>query len=281
MFKIDIKIITDSSCDLPQDLVDKYDIGVVSLHVTFDNNETFTERVTIEPEQFWKRMAESKELPKTSRPTPEAFAGAFSAALTNYGSVIYLGLSSALSGTFESAQLAAKSVPGDIHLIDSLTGSLGLGILAVKAHDFIHSGFSAQTVVNKIIDYRDGMNTLFTMDSLENLIKGGRVGRLPGFIGTMLSIRPICKAWDVGQINVLEKLRGRAKSLQRIVQLVGEMGNKLQEKIVGISHVNCLQEALNIKKEIEEKYRPQSIIISKVGSTMGTYAGNGGLIVSF
>ncbi|MBP7332646.1 MAG: DegV domain-containing protein [Firmicutes bacterium ADurb.Bin373] len=281
MFKIDIKIITDSSCDLPQDLVDKYDIGVVSLHVTFDNNETFTERVTIEPEQFWKRMAESKELPKTSRPTPEAFAGAFSAALTNYGSVIYLGLSSALSGTFESAQLAAKSVPGDIHLIDSLTGSLGLGILAVKAHDFIHSGFSAQTVVNKIIDYRDGMNTLFTMDSLENLIKGGRVGRLPGFIGTMLSIRPIGKAGDVGQIDVLEKVRGRAKSLQRIVQLVGEMGNKLQEKIVGISHVNCLQEALNIKKEIEEKYRPQSIIISKVGSTMGTYAGNGGLIVSF
>ncbi|MDD4335420.1 MAG: DegV family protein, partial [Desulfotomaculaceae bacterium] len=117
--------------------------------------------------------------------------------------------------------------------------------------------------------------------SLENLIKGGRVGRLPGFIGTMLSIRPIGKAGDVGQIDVLEKVRGRAKSLQRIVQLVGEMGSKLQEKIVGISHVNCLQEALNIKKEIEEKYRPQSIIISKVGSTMGTYAGNGGLIVSF
>ncbi|MDD4767553.1 MAG: DegV family protein [Desulfotomaculaceae bacterium] len=281
MFKIDIKIITDSSCDLPQDLVDKYDIGVVSLHVTFDNNETFTERVTIEPEQFWKRMAASKELPKTSRPTPEAFAGAFSAALANHGSVIYLGLSSALSGTFESAQLAAKSVPGDIHLIDSLTGSLGLGILAVKAHEFIHSGFSAQAVADKIIDYRDGMNTLFTMDSLENLIKGGRVGRLPGFIGAMLSIRPIGKGGDAGQIDVLEKVRGRAKSLQRMVQLVGEMGSKLQEKIVGISHVNCLEEALSIKKEIEEKYHPRSIILSKICSTMGTYAGRGGLIVSF
>jgi len=195
--------------------------------------------------------------------------------------VVFIGLSSALSGTFESAQLAARSVPGDIHLIDSLTGSLGLGILAVKAHEFIHSGINVQAVVDKIIDYRDGMTTLFTMDSLENLIKGGRVGRLPGFIGTMLSIRPIGKAGDRGQIDVLEKVRGRAKSLQRIVQLVGEMGSDLQEKIVGISHVNCMQEALNLKKNIEDNYQPGRVIISKVGSTMGTYAGNGGLIVSF
>jgi DegV family protein with EDD domain len=278
---MDIKIITDSSCDLPEDLVDKYGIGVVSLHVTFDNDETFTERVTISPEQFWQRMADSRELPKTSRPTPEAFAAAFREALGNHASVVFIGLSSSLSGTFESAQLAAKSVPGDIHLIDSLTGSLGLGILAVKAHEFIQSGVNVQAVVEKIIAYRNGMTTLFTMDSLENLIKGGRVGRLPGFIGTMLSIRPIGKAGDRGQIDVLEKVRGRAKSLQRIVQLVGEMGSNLQEKIVGISHVNCLQEALNLKKNIEEKYRPGKVIISKVGSTMGTYAGNGGLIVSF
>ena len=276
-----IKIITDSSCDLPQDLVDKYGISIVSLHVTFDDNETFTERVTISPEQFWKRMAESKELPKTSRPHPEAFAAAFREALASHGSVIYLGLSSALSGTFESAQLAAKSVAGDIHLVDSLTGSLGLGILALKAHEFMHSGVNVRAVVNKIIDYRDGMTTLFTMDSLENLIKGGRVGRLPGFIGTMLNIRPIGRAGDVGQIDVLEKVRGRAKSLQRIVQMVGEMGSNLQEKIVGISHVNCLQEALNLKNNIEEKYAPRYVIISKVCSTMGTYAGNGGLIVSF
>jgi len=278
---MDIKIITDSSCDLPQDLVDKYAIGVVSLHVTFENDETFTERVTISPEQFWERMADSRELPKTSRPTPEAFAAAFREALANHASVVFIGLSSALSGTFESAQLAAKSVPGDIHLIDSLTGSLGLGILAVKAHEFIHSGVNVQAVVDRIIDYRNGMTTLFTMDSLENLIKGGRVGRLPGFIGTMLSIRPIGKAGDRGQIDVLEKVRGRAKSLQRIVQLVGEMGSGLQEKIVGISHVNCLQEALNLKQNIEDNYQPGRVIISKVGSTMGTYAGNGGLIVSF
>ena len=276
-----IKIITDSSCDLPEELVDKYDIGIVSLHVTFDNNVTFTERVTIKPEQFWERMAASRGLPKTSRPTPEAFDEAFREALANQASVIFIGLSSALSGTFESAQLAARSVPGDIYLIDSLTGSLGLGILVIKAHEFVRSGDSVQNVVKKVIDYRNNMTTLFTMDSLENLIKGGRVGRLPGFIGTMLSIRPIGKAGDKGQIDVLEKVRGRAKSLQRIVQLVGEMGGSLQDKIVGISHVNCLQDALHLQKSIEENYHPGRVIVSKIGSTMGTYAGNGGLIVSF
>jgi DegV family protein with EDD domain len=276
-----IKIITDSSCDLLEELVDKYDIGVVSLHVTFDNNETFTERVTIKPEQFWERMAASRGLPKTSRPSPEAFAEAFREALANHAAVVFIGLSSALSGTFESAQLATNSVPGDIYLIDSLTGSLGLGILAIKAHEFIRSGDSVQDVVKKVIDYRNKMTTLFTMDSLENLIKGGRVGRLPGFIGTMLSIRPIGKAGDRGQIDVLEKVRGRAKSLQRIVELVGEMGSSLQDKIVGISHVNCLQDALNLQKSIEECYHPGRMIVSKIGSTMGTYAGNGGIIVSF
>jgi DegV family protein with EDD domain len=276
-----IKIITDSSCDLPEELVVKYDIGIVSLHVTFDNNETFTERVTIEPEQFWELMAASRGLPKTSRPAPEAFAEAFREALANHASVIFIGLSSALSGTFESAQLAAKSVPGDIYLIDSLTGSLGLGILAIKAHEFTRAGDSVQDVVKKVIDYRNNMTTLFTMDSLENLIKGGRVGRLPGFIGTMLSIRPIGKAGDNGQIDVLEKVRGRAKSLQRIVQLVGEMSGSLQDKIIGISHVNCLQDALNLQKNIVENYHPHRVIVSKIGSTMGTYAGNGGIIVSF
>jgi DegV family protein with EDD domain len=276
-----IKIITDSSCDLPEELVDKYDIRIVSLHVTFDNNETFTERVTIKPEQFWERMADNRGLPKTSRPAPEAFAEAFREALANHASVIFIGLSSALSGTFESAQMAVKSVPGDIYLIDSLTGSLGLGILAIKAHEFTRSGDSVQDVVKKVIDYRNDMTTLFTMDSLENLIKGGRVGRLPGFIGTMLSIRPIGKAGNKGQIDVLEKVRGRAKSLQRIVQLVGEMGGSLQDKIVGISHVNCLQDALNLQKNIEDNYHPGRMIVSKIGSTMGTYAGNGGIIVSF
>ena len=276
-----IKIITDSSCDLPEELVDEYDIGIVSLHVTFDNNVTFTETVTIKPEQFWERMAASRGLPKTSRPVPEAFAEAFREALANHDSVIFIGLSSALSGTFESAQLAARSVPGDIYLIDSLTGSLGLGILVIKAHEFVRSGDSVQNVVKKVIDYRNNMTTLFTMDSLENLIKGGRVGRLPGFIGTMLSIRPIGKAGDKGQIDVLGKVRGRAKSLHRIVQLVGEMGGSLQDKIVGISHVNCLQDVLYLQKSIEENYHAGRAIVRKIGSTMGTYAGNGGLIVSF
>lgn len=278
---ISIKIITDSSCDLPEEILKKSNIEMVSLHVTFENNETFIDRVTILPEQFWERMANERELPKTSRPAPQAFARVFREALAHHTSVIYIGLSSALSGTFESAQLASKSVSGDIHLIDSLTGSLGLGILVLKANEFIHSEINVQAVTKKIIDYRNNMNTLFTMDSLENLIKGGRVGRLPGFIGTILSIRPIGKGGDKGQIEVLEKVRGRAKSLQRLVQLMGEMGANIQEKIVGVSHLDCFQEALKLKKNIEEEFQPRKVILSKIGCTMGTYAGKGGIIVSF
>jgi DegV family protein with EDD domain len=276
-----IKIVTDSSCDLPEEILKQYDLEMVPLHVTFENNETFLDRVSITPEQFWKRLARDKELPKTSRPAPEAFAGVFKEALTHYTSVIYIGISSALSGTFESAQLAAKSVPGDIHLIDSLTGSLGLGILTVKAHGFIHSGMNVQTAVQKIIAYRDGMNTIFTMDSLENLIKGGRVGKLPGFVGSVLDIKPIGKAGNIGQIDVIEKVRGRKKALRRLVQLIGEKGTNLHEKIIGISHLDCWDEILKLKEHIEQKFHPQQVILSGTGSTMGTYAGKGGIIISF
>ncbi len=276
-----IKIVTDSSCDLPEEMLKQYNLEMVPLHVTFENNETFLDRVTISPKQFWARLARDKELPKTSRPAPEAFARVFKEAMTRYTSVIYIGISSAISGTFESAQLAAKSVPGDIHLIDSRTGSLGLGILTIKAHEFIHSGMNVQTVVQKISAYRDGMNTIFTMDSLENLIKGGRVGKLPGFVGSVLDIKPIGKAGNIGQIDVIEKVRGRKKALRRLVQLIGEMGTNLHEKIIGISHLDCLDEILKLKEHIEQKFQPKQVILSETGSIMGTYAGKGGIIISF
>ena len=270
-----IKIVTDSSCDLTPQIITENSIGVVPLSVTFENNDTYTEGVEITPEQFWTRMASSRELPKTSRPSPNAFVEIFKEAIENDSSIIYIGISSALSGTYESAQLAAKSVGGDIHLIDSLTGSLGLGILAIIASEFAQSGLDVQSVVKKITEHRDGMNTLFTMDSLENLIKGGRLGRLPGLVGTVLDIKPIGKS-NQGRIDVLEKVRGRNKSLKRLIQLMEEMGSGLQEKIVGISHLDCLQDALTLKETIEEEFGPRRIIISKIGSTMGTYAGKGG-----
>lgn len=276
-----VKVVTDSSCDLPESILKEYNIEMVPLYVTFENGETFMDRVTITPEEFWQRLFRSRELPKTSRPSPETFTRVFKEALTEYTSVIFLGISSALSGTFESAQLAAKSVSGEIHLIDSLTGSLGLGIQAIKACELANSGIQVKAVVQKVMDYRNSMTTLFTMDSLENLIKGGRVGRLPGFIGSVLDIKPIGKASPTGAIDVLEKVRGRKKSLQRIIELMEEMGTNLQEKIVGISHVDCFQEALKLKERIEEKFQPRQVIISGTGSTMGTYAGKGGIIISF
>ena len=276
-----IKLITDSSCDLPEELLKEHNIEVVPLSVTFENGDTFEEGTGISPEEFWERLRLSRDLPKTSRPAPESFARAFRQGLANYKSVIYMGISSALSGTFESACLARKLVNGDIHLIDSLTGSLGLGVLAVKAGEFARTEANVQAVVNRITEYRDEMNTLFTMDSLENLIKGGRLARLPGLIGTVLDIKPIGQASPKGTIDILEKVRGRKKSLQRVAQLVGEMGSNLQEKIVGISHLNCLPEAIRLKETIEEKFQPRQVILSKIGSTMGTYAGAGGIILSF
>ncbi|MGQ9556669.1 MAG: DegV family protein [Desulfurispora sp.] len=276
-----VKIITDSAADLPAALQQQYDVEVVPLYVTFEDGQTYLDGVDINPQQFAQKLLASRELPKTSRPNPETFAQSFQRALSHYRDVIYVGISSKISGTVESAQLAARQFTERVHVWDSRMGSLGIGILALKAAELARQGLSAASVLERLQQYRQEMNLIFTMDSLENLIKGGRVSRLPGFIGNLLDIKPVGMATLDGQIKVLEKIRGRKKSLQRLLQLVEELGKNLPDKIVGITHLDCLEEALQLKESIQNKFAPRDVLVAPVGSTIGTYGGKGCIVISF
>ncbi|MGE5454017.1 MAG: DegV family protein [Methylocystaceae bacterium] len=277
-----IKVITDSSCDLPESLVLAKDIAIIPLTVSFTGDpRVYRDQVDITTHEFWNRMFKSKFLPKTSTPDPQTFIDNFEKWLQLKGEVIYIGLSSGLSSTFQTAQLALQLVGSpQVKLVDSLSASLGTGIQVLKAIEYVGLGLSLEEVTARVIEYRDSMETIFTLDTLENVVKGGRLSRVAGVVGGIVDFKPIFRGIN-GKVELYEKLRGRKKALKRLVDLAGCMGKTARNRIVGITHVDCLTEVEYLANQIRERYNPQNILISEMGATIGTYAGRGGILLHF
>ncbi len=276
-----IKVITDSSCDLPMEILEENGIEMVPLKVTFEDGESFLDREEISPQEFREKMYRSKELPKTAAPDPNTFMEVFQRALSETGEVICVSISSGLSSTYQSAMLARDMLDTDkVKIVDSLAASLGVGILALRATELARQGLPLETVFRRMIDYRDNLKTIFTLDTLENVIKGGRLTKFQGLVGNILNIKPIFQGVE-GKIEVLEKVRGRRLALRRLTSLLGEMTQEIEDSIIGLSHMDCPGDVKQLKEEIERLYGPVRIIVADMGSTLGTYAGKGGIIMSF
>ena len=276
-----IRVITDSGCDLPLELLVENQIEMVPLKVTFEDGESYLDRVEMNPQEFREKMYRCKELPKTAAPDPNTFMEVFRQALNEAGEVVCICISSGLSSTYQSAALARDMLETQkIRIVDSLSASLGEGVLAIRAAELARQGLPLDTVFSRLVDYRDNLQTIFTLDTLENVIKGGRLTKFQGLVGNILDIKPIFQGVE-GKIGVLEKLRGRRRALRRLTVLIGEMTRNVEECIIGLSHMDCLEEVMELKKEIERLYTPTRVIIAEMGSTLGTYAGKGGIIMAF
>ncbi len=278
-----VKIITDTSCDLPQEEVDKYNIDIIPLKITFEDGRTYLDRVEITPSSFVDKMTRSRVLPKTSAPDPDTFVSGFEKGLRQCGEVLFISLSSGLSSTYQIALLAAKMLgSNNICIFDSLTASLGTGIAAIKAARMAAMGLNVHTIVDKLTSIRQTREVLFTLDTLDNVVKGGRLSRFQGMAGTMLNIKPILRGNSEGIPEIVEKVRGRNRAIHRLSDMLGEIqGLDVAEKIIGVSHVNCPEDAARLIRELEDRYRPkEKIMVSEMGATIGTYAGVGGLMIN-
>lgn len=278
-----VRIITDTSCDLPQEDLDKYSIEMIPLKITFEDGQTFLDRVDISPALFVDKMAKSKTLPKTSAPDPDTFISYFEKGLREAGQVLFVSLSSGLSSTYQTAILARKMLESNnICIFDSLTASLGTGIAAIKAARMADLGMNVHTIIEQLSSIRKTREVLFTLDTLENVVKGGRLSRFQGMAGTVLNIKPILRGNPEGIPEIIEKVRGRKKAIHRLANLLGEIpGLCAGDKIIGISHVHSPEDAAKLAREIEARYQPdERIIIAEMGATIGTYAGAGGLMVN-
>lgn len=273
-----LQIMTDSASDLPVELLRKYNVHVVPLTVKIGGQE-YREGVDITAQQFQRKMLNNSELPVTSQPSPALFSEAFQE-LSKKGEVLCLTLSSKLSGTFQSANLAKNITGLKVEIFDTLAGSLGQGLQILKAAELVATGFTLQEIIEKLSVYRREMNILILLDTLENIVKGGRLSRFQGSLAKILDIKVLLQGVD-GAVELLEKIRGKKKFLQRVIEIIGAKSNDLSNRVFGITHVDNEQDAQFLQATIMEKFKPKGVIVNHMGSTMGTYAGKGGIIIAF
>ncbi len=277
-----IKIITDSCSDLPQEIVETYNIGVVPLEIRF-GNKTFLDGIELANEEFYHMMREHEKLPQTSSPSPQQFIREFE---NTQDDVLVITISSGLSGTYNSA-LIAKEIYGKtdkhkkIHIIDSLSASVGEGLQVLKAAEMAFKGMCIDELAKQLRACAKKAQVFFLLDTLENIIKGGRIGKAKGQIATLLSIRLIMKSDGNGMVTLAEKIRGSNRAFKRLVEIIGENAANIEDRILAIAHANCYAKALEYKALVEEKYNFKHIIISTIGASIGTYSGEGGILVAY
>lgn len=273
-----LHVVTDSSCDLPLDLIEQHHIAVVPLTVEIGGT-VYREDVDLTPQQFYAKMARSDKLPKTSQPTPALFADTFRE-LGADGPVLCLTISSKLSGTYESACLGRDLAGVDATVFDTLAGSLGQGLQVLRACELAEAGASVADTVEALTTYRREMTTLILLNTLENIVKGGRLSRFQGSLSKMLDIRVLLRD-DDGAVVPLERVHGRRRLLEHAVAKVVATRPDLSDRDVGITHFNNPGDADWIAREITQSCHPRGVIINEMGSTMATYAGEEGMIVAF
>ncbi|NYE57850.1 DegV family protein [Carboxydothermus ferrireducens] len=278
------KIFTDSTLDLPEEILNEEGIEIIPLSVHFPDGKSYLDRLEISAKEFLARMKEYVELPKTSQPSPHHFLEAFKNAvhqLENVGEVVFLGVSSRLSGTFQTAKMAAEMVSKKITVIDSKTGSLGLGILALKVAEWLKEGINREELLHRIEKFKEEHRLFFTVETMENLVKGGRISRMKERVANFLNIKPIFHRTPEGEIAHLENVRGRKKAIQRLIELAEQHGKDFEQKIVGITHAGALEEALFLKEKLLERLKPKKIILSELSPALATHSGEGTLLVTY
>lgn len=274
-----IKLITDGSCDLPNEIIEKYNISVISLNIFF-GEESYIDNV--DNDKFYEKMKNSKELPKTASPSPQRFMEEF---ICDENEILVISLSSGLSSTYNSALIGKhmyleENKEKRIEIIDSKTGSMGEGLLVLKAARFIKEGKDIDYIVNEIKKEVENSFTYVALNTIENAVKAGRISSIKGKIAEVLNLKVIVKV-DDGLVKIFDKARGERKCLNKLMNIIEYTGINTSEKILAIAHANALDKALNLKEMITEKFSFKEIVISQIGSTMGTYTSEGAVLISF
>ncbi len=215
-----IALVTDSTCDLPADILEKHQIEIVPLTVHF-GEDTYYDKVDLDKEEFYTMMESAAELPTTSQPSVGLFIDRYEKLAENYDQIISIHISSALSGTCESARLAAAQVEAvEVEIIDSKTTSFGLGFMVLLTAKMIKEGKNIDDIKDTLLQEREKLTIYFTVNELSYLEKGGRIGKAQAFLGSIFNFNPILElSAAAGEITPKEKIRGYKKTNQKMVDL--------------------------------------------------------------
>lgn len=268
-----IKIITDSSSDFLQSYADERDIQIAHMKVIIDGEE-YIDGVTLSKKEFYEKMRNSKEVPKTSQVPPAQFTEMFEEALKTNDAVIGIFLSSHLSGTYQSAVMAKEAVGSDnVYVIDSQQATFALQMLVNIAADMRDEGLEAKEIVDKINEIKGKIRLYAMIDDLKNLKKGGRLSTAGLVIGTAFHIKPIITVID-GSVHIAEKVKGRKKAIEFMCQRYMDKCIDFT-KPVYIANTDCVEVFNEFKQKFNELAGERKFVDAEVGTTIATHVGCG------
>lgn len=279
-------ILTDSTCDLPLSYIYNNNIKFLGLTVLLEDQE-FVDDLgeTFTYKDFYSSLRAGK-VASTSQTNVYRFSEIFRNHIEKGDAIIYIGFSSALSGTYNSASLAREEIleeypDADITVIDTLAASSGQGLLVYYACEMLKNGRSKEEIIEWIEENKLKVAHIFTVDDLEHLKRGGRISGTAAFVGSLLNIKPLLYVNDEGKLIPYEKARGRKKSIRQMANELKKHIQNPEKQTIFISHGDCLEDANILANMIREDTTVNDIIISMVGTTVGSHSGPGTLALFF
>ena len=283
-------IFSDSSCDTPSELLKLYDIDLIPFYITFDQENYYKENIEISNQKFYDILLNEKVFPKTSLPSVQDYINKFEPIIAQKEDVLCLCLTHKFSGSFQSA-INAKNILiekyplAKIYIIDSIQATAGQGILLLQAAYMKRNGFTLEETVKRLDEIKSTARIMFTVDTLEYLMKGGRIGKVTSLAGTMLNLKPLIQLKD-GELIPYSNVRGRKKSLQKILSMTEEYFKETKENYEDydfcIANATTTEESLSLKSTLENLIgREITYPLFQIGITIGTNTGPGALGICF
>jgi len=275
-----IKIVTDSTADLPREYAREHGIHVIPLYVNFSHG-TYRDGVDIEAADFYPKLEAAKnDLPKTSTPTIDDFVNVYAALLKEGYDILSIHISSGLSSTAAIAEAAAKTLSGTIQVFDSKSISLGIGLQVHEAMEMAKKNLSLDNILEHLHDLRQRTEVLFSLDTLEYLQKGGRIGKVSALLGTILNIKPVVRV-ENGVYIPLDKVRNQKQAIKKMVsQMASILGDNIPKQIA-VAHGAAEEAAYELKRLAEETFNMKVSFFKETGPVVGVHTGPGTLGLAF
>lgn len=280
---MNLYIVTDSTADIPKPLMQELNIPIVPLKVHVEG-QTYLDGVTLSSNEFYEKLQSSEQLPRTSQPAPLDFVNVYEeiAARNPEAEIISIHLSSALSGTYQTAMLAAGMVEEKVkvHVVDSRSASYALGAIVVAAARLVRNGGTLEECLTLVRTLISEHRVYFVMDTLMYLQKGGRIGKAASIVGSLLNIKPILMFDESGEVAVVEKVRGKKKAVARILELAKAYANERPVTVAAV-YTTDRDEAAVLKGQVEQELTVTGeAVLAQLGPVIGTYGGPGLLAIT-
>ena len=280
-----IRIICDVCADIPLNVAKERGIVMMPMMLTVNGNEKVYSAEEFDASEFYNGMR-AGDVCSTSQINADSYINFFTPYLENGDDIIYVSLSSGLSGSYNSSLIAIDELKNTfpdnkIHSVDSLGASLGEGLLVLSIDKELKSGKSFEELVEYAENIKHNVMLWFTVDDLKYLLRGGRVSKTSAIVGTLLDIKPVLQCNAEGKLVAYQKVRGRKKAINTLLERLNEFGVDINGQEICISHCDAIDDAIILQKEISKLYPECTFVLGNIGAVVGSHSGPGTLALFF